>query len=84
MGGARWQLDPCRGDHRRMCRFGVIGSNPASGDSPHWFFGDGMVHGIRFENGAAIAYRSRYVNTPLYSAGVGFGQGAPGGALVWG
>ena len=25
------------------------GSNPQTGDSPHWFFGDGMVHGVRLE-----------------------------------
>ena len=25
------------------------GSNPATGRSPHWFLGDGMVHGIRIE-----------------------------------
>ena len=24
------------------------GSNPAGADSPHWFFGDGMIHGVRF------------------------------------
>ena len=29
------------------------GSNPASGTAGHWFFGDGMVHGIRLEGGRA-------------------------------
>ncbi len=56
------------------------GSNPSTGDSPHWFFGDGMVHGVRLEAGTATWYRNRYVSTPLYEAGQGFGQGAPGGA----
>ena len=56
------------------------GSNPSSADSPHWFFGDGMVHGVRFERGRAVAYRNRYVDTPLYRAGAGFGEGPPGGA----
>ncbi len=56
------------------------GSNPASGDSPHWFFGDGMVHGVRFEDGKATMYANRFVNTTMYQAGAGFGQGAPGGA----
>ncbi|MCB1000802.1 MAG: carotenoid oxygenase family protein [Acidimicrobiales bacterium] len=56
------------------------GSNPASGDSPHWFFGDGMVHGVHVERGEAVWYRNRYVRTPLYDGGLGFGQGAPGGA----
>lgn len=56
------------------------GSNPASGPSPHWFFGDGMVHGVRLDQGRAVAYRNRYVRTPLYEEGLGFGEGPPGGA----
>ncbi len=52
------------------------GSNPQSGDSPHWFFGDGMVHGVRLEDGKAAWYRNRYVNTPMYEAGAGFGEGS--------
>lgn len=55
------------------------GSNPASGDSPHWFFGDGMVHGVRLAGGKAVAYTNRYVRTSMYVNGQGFGQGAPGG-----
>ena len=27
------------------------GPNPKSGFSPHWFMGDGMVHGIRLSKG---------------------------------
>lgn len=58
------------------------GSNPASGDSTHWFLGDGMVHGVRIERGAAVWYRNRYVDTPMYRSGTGLlgGSGAPGGA----
>ncbi len=56
------------------------GSNPANGDSPHWFFGDGMVHGVRLDAGRATWYRNRYVETTMYQAGSSFGQGAPGGA----
>ncbi|WP_116999103.1 carotenoid oxygenase family protein [Desertimonas flava] len=56
------------------------GSNPAAGDSPHWFFGDGMVHGLRLEGGRATAYRNRYVRTVMYEAAAGFGEGPPGGA----
>ena len=26
--------------------------NPKTGESPHWFFGDGMLHGVRLEGGA--------------------------------
>ncbi|CAB4545666.1 unannotated protein [freshwater metagenome] len=66
------------------------GSNPMSGPSPHWFFGDGMVHGVRLERGRATWYRNRAVRTPLLEAGLGFGDGPPGGAsnqsnvsLVW-
>ncbi len=56
------------------------GSNPATGTSSHWFFGDGMVHGVRVANGRALWYRNRYVRTPLYEARKGFGQaGPPGG-----
>ncbi|MXO62008.1 carotenoid oxygenase family protein [Qipengyuania oceanensis] len=53
------------------------GPNPASGHSVHWFFGDGMLHGIRLENGKARWHRSRYVQTrglgedPLASGNLG-------------
>ena len=43
------------------------GPNPASGRSDHWFFGDGMVHGIRLANGKAEWYRNRFVQTPNIS-----------------
>jgi carotenoid cleavage dioxygenase len=55
------------------------GSNPRTGTSPHWFFGDGMVHGMRLDEGRAAWYRNRYVHTPLYEASAGFGSGPPGG-----
>ena len=48
------------------------GSNPQHADSPHWFFGDGMLHGVRLENGRAVWYRNRYVRTPFYVMGVSF------------
>ena len=58
------------------------GSNPATGRSPHWFFGDGMIHGVRFERGEAVWYGNRYVDTPMYREGREFGEfdGAPGAA----
>ena len=40
------------------------GPNPATGSSPHWFFGDGMVHGVRLSGGRAEWYRNRFVQTP--------------------
>ncbi|URQ68231.1 carotenoid oxygenase family protein [SAR86 cluster bacterium] len=41
------------------------GFNPVSGYSDHWFFGNGMLHGVYLENGKA-SYRNRYVRTPYY------------------
>ncbi len=56
------------------------GSNPATGSSSHWFFGDGMLHGVHLEGGKAKWYRNRYIETPFYEQRVGFGEGgAPGG-----
>ena len=40
------------------------GPNPASGTSDHWFYGDGMVHGIRLAGGKAEWYRNRFIQTP--------------------
>ena len=47
-------------------RFFRNGSNPQTGESPHWFFGNGMVHGVELGDGRARWYRNRYVRTPLY------------------
>lgn len=41
------------------------GANPKSGKSPHWFFGNGMLHGVRLSGGKATWYKNRYVKTPL-------------------
>ena len=41
------------------------GANPVTGMSDHPFFGDGMIHGIRLQDGAAKWYRNRYVQTPF-------------------
>ncbi len=41
------------------------GPNPKSGTSPHWFLGNGMIHGVRIAGGKAVWYRNRYVRTPL-------------------
>jgi carotenoid cleavage dioxygenase len=40
------------------------GSNPRGTATSHWFFGDGMVHGVRLEKGQASWYRNRWVKTP--------------------
>lgn len=39
------------------------GPNPRSGTSIHWFLGDGMLHGVRLEDGKAVWYRNRWVRT---------------------
>jgi carotenoid cleavage dioxygenase-like enzyme len=41
------------------------GANPFTGMSDHPFFGDGMIHGIRLQDGQAKWYRNRYVQTPF-------------------
>jgi carotenoid cleavage dioxygenase len=46
------------------------GSNPKSGTAGHWFFGDGMVHGVRLEGGKAAWYRNRYVQTTKLTKGL--------------
>lgn len=50
------------------------GPNPREATA-HWFTGDGMVHGVRLENGRAAWYRNRWVRTesferpfPVYNA----------------
>jgi carotenoid cleavage dioxygenase-like enzyme len=49
------------------------GPNPRDATG-HWFTGDGMIHGLRIENGRAAWYRNRWVRTdsfiedfPLYN-----------------
>jgi carotenoid cleavage dioxygenase-like enzyme len=41
------------------------GPNPRTGVG-HWCVGDGMVHGIRLENGRAAWYRNRWVRTESF------------------
>ncbi|MFY0575041.1 carotenoid oxygenase family protein [Cystobacter fuscus] len=46
------------------------GPNPKDGLSPHWWFGDGMVHGIHLAGGKARWYRNRYVRTAGFTGTV--------------
>ncbi len=46
-------------------RYFKNGANPPSGKSPHWFLGQGMIHGVEISNGKALWYRNRYVRTPI-------------------
>jgi carotenoid cleavage dioxygenase-like enzyme len=41
------------------------GPNPRQ-STPHWFSGDGMIHGVRLENGRAAWYRNRFVRTESF------------------
>ena len=43
------------------------GANPQTGQSEHWFLGDGMIHGIELADGKANWYRNRYVRTPMFA-----------------
>jgi carotenoid cleavage dioxygenase-like enzyme len=45
------------------------GPNPAAGDPGHWFFGEGMLHGVEVRGGRATWYRNRYVRTESFEAG---------------
>ena len=54
------------------------GSNPASGESAHWFFGDGMLHSVELSGGRATAYRNRWVETGQLTGGTVPGN-VPGG-----
>ncbi|QNE20247.1 carotenoid oxygenase family protein [Kribbella qitaiheensis] len=45
------------------------GPNPHDAASGHWFFGDGMVHGVRLEAGRAVSYRNRWVRTSTFTDG---------------
>lgn len=40
------------------------GANPVTGESGHWFMGDGMLHGVELRDGKANWYRNRWVQTP--------------------
>jgi len=60
------------------------GSNP-KGESPqHWFFGDGMIHGIHFERGKVKWYRNAWIQTPaLHGDESGISAGRANTALVY-
>jgi carotenoid cleavage dioxygenase-like enzyme len=43
------------------------GPNPHDAASGHWFFGDGMIHGVRLDGGRATSYRNRWVRTSTFT-----------------
>jgi carotenoid cleavage dioxygenase len=61
-------------------RYVRIGPNPATPPNPaayHWFSGDGMVHGVRLQDGKALWYRNRWIRSRAVSAVLGEPE-APG------
>lgn len=51
---------------RSLCgRYVRIGPNPFRPDprGHHWFLGDGMVHGVRLQDGRALWYRNRFIRS---------------------
>src|ERR1700738_4237703 len=44
-------------------RFLRNGPNPSTGAAPHWFLGDGVLHGAERGAGDVHGYRNRYVRT---------------------
>ena len=42
------------------------GPNPKTGTSPHWFVGDGMLHGVELRDARATWYRNRWVRTRAF------------------
>jgi len=42
------------------------GPNPKTGQSPHWFVGDGMLHGVELRDGRVVWYRNRWVRTRAF------------------
>jgi carotenoid cleavage dioxygenase len=56
------------------------GPNPVRPDpAMHWFFGNGMVHAFRVQDGA-VSYRNRWVRTRFWADAAGVaGEGLPDG-----
>ena len=50
------------------------GPNPRQ-PTGHWFLGDGMIHGVRIEGGAAKWYRNRWVRTDSFDTPFGVYNG---------
>lgn len=51
-----------------------MGPNPRQVENPglyNWFTGDGMVHGLRLQNGRALWYRSRFVGVDSVNEALG-------------
>jgi carotenoid cleavage dioxygenase len=60
-------------------RYLRIGPNPVAANpaSYHWFIGDGMVHGLRIQDGRALWYKNRWIRSRQVAQLLG-GSAAPG------
>jgi 8'-apo-carotenoid 13,14-cleaving dioxygenase len=54
-------------------RYLRMGPNPMTPKPSkyHWFAGDGMIHGIKIENGRALWYRNRWIRSEAVSKALG-------------
>jgi 8'-apo-carotenoid 13,14-cleaving dioxygenase len=55
-------------------RYLRIGPNPVAQPNPasyHWFTGEGMVHGVRLQDGKALWYRNRWIRSNSVSDTLG-------------
>jgi carotenoid cleavage dioxygenase-like enzyme len=54
-------------------RYLRMGPNPMAPKPSkyHWFAGDGMIHGIRIENGRALWYRNRWIRSDAVTKALG-------------
>ncbi|MFC4290815.1 carotenoid oxygenase family protein [Sphingorhabdus arenilitoris] len=54
-------------------RYLRIGPNPIAANpaTHHWFTGDGMVHGVRIQDGKALWYKNRWLRSNAVSAQLG-------------
>jgi carotenoid cleavage dioxygenase len=54
-------------------RYLRMGSNPMAPNPAkyHWFSGDGMLHGIRIQDGRALWYRNRWIRSDAVSKALG-------------
>lgn len=55
-------------------RYIRIGPNPINNPNPgtyHWFVGDGMVHGVRLQQGKALWYRNRWIRSTIVTDKLG-------------
>lgn len=54
-------------------RYLRIGPNPRDADpgNYHWFTGNGMIHGLRIEDGRALWYRNRWVRSTAITSALG-------------